>query len=193
MEAAAAGVNLKSGFCVRSFGCQIRRFQLDISMGAFPRHRTCPFQNKSSHAEPFTEFYFPPILVFQNISLGNSNACKCNDWSTPPPHSLPSLCFEGVKSKSYGRVCPEPENNGIIFISLPPIKVPHKREKAPRSTSRRSLRTLTNRHALTTTQRVAFRIYPLNPHQSAIATVSRAQRGGGKQLKVSGKYWKTQV
>lgn len=94
---AAVGVNLKSGFCVRSFGCQIRRFQLDIPMGAFPRHRTCPFQNKSSQAEPFTEFYFPPILVFQNISLGNSNACKCNDWSGPPLILFPLCVLKASK------------------------------------------------------------------------------------------------
>lgn len=139
----------------------------------------------------FPLFLFSKTLVLE--TLMRANAMTGVGRLTPPSHSLPSLCFEGVKSKSYGRVCTEPENNGIIFISLPPIKVPHKREKAPRSTSRKSLRTLTNRHALTTTQRVAFRIYPLNPHQSAIATVSRAKRGGGKQLKVSGKYWKTQV
>lgn len=150
--------------------------------------KTNPVTRSRLRNSTFPLFLFSKTLVLETLMRANAMTEE-----PPPPHSLPSLCFEGVKSKSYGRVCPEPENNGIIFISLPPIKVPHKREKAPRSTSRRSLRTLTNRHALTTTQRVAFRIYPLNPHQSEIATVSRAQRGGGKQLKVSRKYWKTQV
>lgn len=152
--------------------------------------KTNPVTRSRLRNSTFPLFLFSKTLVLETLMRANAMS---GAGRLSPSHSLPSLCFEGVKSKSYGRVCAEPENNGIIFISLPPIKVPHKREKAPRSTSPRSLRTLTNRHALTTTQRVAFRIYPLNPHQSAIATVSRAQRGGRKQLKVSGKYRKTQV
>lgn len=94
------------------------------------------------------------------------------------------LCSEGVKSKSYGRARAEPENNGIIFISLPPIKVPHKRKKAPLSSRWEILKTLTNQHPLTTTERVAFRMKPQNPHQSTIATASRTQRETGKELSV---------
>lgn len=101
---------------------------------------TFPFQNKSSHTEPFMEFYFSPILVFQNISLANCNACKCNDWSPAASLLLAfsslSLCSEGVKSKSYGQARAEPGNKGIIFISLLPIKVSHKRKKAPHSNRR---------------------------------------------------------
>lgn len=59
-----------------------------------------------------------------------------------------SLRSESVRSKSYGRARTEPENNGIIFISLPPIKVPHKRKKAPRSNRQEILKT---QQPLTTT------------------------------------------
>lgn len=133
-------MNLNSGFCIQSFKCQIQHFQSDISGVGFPRKHTCPIQNKSSHAEPFMEFYFSPIFVFQNISLANSNACKCNDWSPAASlllaFSFLSMRSEGVKSKSYGQARAEPGNKGIIFISLPPIKVSHKRKKAPRSNRR---------------------------------------------------------
>lgn len=45
-----------------------------------------------------------PILVFQNISLANSNACKCNDWSGPPLcslHSLPSFCVQKASKVNH--------------------------------------------------------------------------------------------
>lgn len=93
-------------------------------MGAFLRMYMSFSKQIQSRGAVLRNSTFSPILVFQNISLGKSNACKCNDWSglsLSSFHSLPSLCIrEGVKSKSYGRVCAEPENNGIIFICLPP-------------------------------------------------------------------------
>lgn len=91
-------------FVFKVSAVRLKHFQLDISWGGFPRKCTCPFQNKSSHAEPFMKFNFFPILVFQNISLANSNACKCNDWSTPPlcsSHSLPSLCIRKASKVNH--------------------------------------------------------------------------------------------
>lgn len=101
---AAEQADLNSGFCIQSFSCQIKHFELDISRGGFPRERMCPVQNKSVHVEPFMELYFSPILVFQNISLANSKVCKCNDWSGPPlcsSHSLSSLCVRKASKVNH--------------------------------------------------------------------------------------------
>lgn len=72
--------------------------ELELSDSTFPAGYingslpSPPHMSFSKQIQPFTEFYFSPILVFQNISLGNSNACKCNDWSAPPP-LLPLILF----------------------------------------------------------------------------------------------------
>lgn len=63
------------------FNCEIKNLQLVISPGASPQKQMHSFQIQLVHIEYFEAFCFFPILVFQNISFANSNACKCNDSS----------------------------------------------------------------------------------------------------------------
>lgn len=123
---AAERVNLNSGFCIQSCSCQIKHFQLDISRGGFAHERACPFQNKSSHTEPFVEFDFPTFLFSKTLVL--QTLMRANAMTGAGRLSAPRILFlpSTFESKSHGRACAEPENNGILSISLPPIKVLHK-------------------------------------------------------------------
>lgn len=147
-------------FVFKVFSCEIKNFQLGLSLGPFPQRHTHPFQTKSSHAEPFAAFYFSlflfsKTLVLQTVMRANTmTQAECLSLSLSLAHTFflsSSLCVQEVASKSYGRACTKPENNGIIFVSLPPIKVSYKRKKASLFNTQEILKTLTNEHPLTTT------------------------------------------
>lgn len=59
----------RAAFVFKVFSCEIKNFQLDISLGTFSHIRTHPFQSKSSHAEPFAAFYFSLFLFSKTLVL----------------------------------------------------------------------------------------------------------------------------
>lgn len=81
-------------FVFKVFSCEIKNFQLGLSLGTFPQKHTHPFQTKSSHAEPFAAFYFSlflfsKTLVLQTVMRANTmTQAECLSLSLSLSHTL---------------------------------------------------------------------------------------------------------
>lgn len=146
-------------FVFKVFSCEIKNFHLAITVGTFSseaypslnriqsRRATCRILLNTPPSPPFL---FSKTLVLQTLMRANAatlSGCLSHFLSLflfflPPCFSSP-LCISeaAAAAESYGQACAEPGNNGMRFLTFPPIKVAHKRRKPPRFNRREILKT----------------------------------------------------